>query len=118
MPANAPGFPFNTSGAMNCFFNFPACVRQLTLWALLLCTIHAAPVVSNITAAQRAGTKLVDITYNVAAPGFAKVEVTLQASSDGGATWTVPVNSVTGAVGAGVTPGTGKTISWNRGGIT
>jgi sulfatase modifying factor 1 len=77
--------------------------------------LHAAPVVSNITAAQRPGTKLVDITYNVAAPGFATVEVSLQASSDGGATWTVPVASVTGAVGAGVAPGTGKTIVWDAG---
>ncbi|MCX6837318.1 MAG: SUMF1/EgtB/PvdO family nonheme iron enzyme, partial [Verrucomicrobia bacterium] len=77
--------------------------------------LHAAPVVSNITASQRPGTKLVDITYDLAAPGFGAVAVTLEASSDGGATWTVPVTSVTGAVGAGVTPGTGKTIVWDAG---
>jgi formylglycine-generating enzyme required for sulfatase activity len=77
--------------------------------------LQAAPVVSNLTAAQRVGTKLVDITYDLAAPGFGAVAVTLEASSDGGVTWTVPVTSVTGAVGAGVTPGTGKTIVWNAG---
>jgi formylglycine-generating enzyme required for sulfatase activity len=78
-------------------------------------SVQAAPVVSNLTAAQRAGTKLVDISYDLAAPGFGSVAVTLEASSDGGATWTVPVASATGAVGGSVTPGTGKTIVWNAG---
>ena len=73
-------------------------------------SVQADPVVSNLTASQRTGKKLVDITYDLDAPGFGAVAVTLEASSDGGATWTVPVTSVTGAVGAGVTPGTGKTI--------
>jgi len=93
-------------------------LRSLILaaaWGGAVGSVQAAPVVSNLTAAQRAGTKLVDITYDLAAPGFGAVSVTLEASSDGGATWTVPVTSVTGAVGAGVTPGTGKTIVWNAG---
>jgi sulfatase modifying factor 1 len=78
-------------------------------------SVQAAPVVSNLTAAQRAGTKLVDISYDLAAPGFGSVAVTLEASSDGGATWTVPVASATGAVGGSVAPGTGKAIVWNAG---
>jgi formylglycine-generating enzyme required for sulfatase activity len=77
--------------------------------------LTAAPVVSNLTASQRGGTKLVDISYDLAAPGFGSVAVTLEASSDGGATWTVPVASATGAVGGSVTPGTGKAIVWNAG---
>jgi formylglycine-generating enzyme required for sulfatase activity len=78
-------------------------------------SVQADPAVSNLTASQRAGTKLVDITYDLDAPGFGLVAVTLEASSDGGATWTVPVISVTGAVGGSVVPGTGKAIVWNAG---
>ncbi len=88
------------------------------LWMTLVLSfsaLQAAPIVSNLTAAQRAGTKLVDISYDLAAPGFGSVAVTLEASSDGGATWTVPVASATGAVGGSVTPGTGKAIVWNAG---
>ncbi|MBL9158600.1 MAG: SUMF1/EgtB/PvdO family nonheme iron enzyme [Verrucomicrobiales bacterium] len=75
----------------------------------------AAPVVSNLTAAQRTGTKLVDITYDVAAPGFPTVAVSLEISSDAGANWTVPATSATGHIGAGVAPGTGKAIVWDAG---
>jgi sulfatase modifying factor 1 len=78
-------------------------------------SVQADPVVSNLTATQRAGTKLVDITFDLDAPGFGAVAVTLEASSDGGTTWTVPVTSATGAVGASVTPGTSKAIVWNAG---
>lgn len=75
----------------------------------------ASPVVSNIIATQRAGTKLVDITYDVAAEGVPTVAIKVEVSSNGGATWTVPVTSVTGAVGAAVPPGSGKLIVWNAG---
>ena len=74
----------------------------------------ADPVVSNISAVQRAGTQLVDITYDVTAD-FSTVSVTLAISSDGGATFNVPVVTLSGAVGLGVTPGTGKVITWNAG---
>ncbi len=84
-------------------------------WGGAVASVHADPVVSNLTASQRAGTKLVDITYDLDAPGFGSVPVTLEASSDGGTTWTVPVTSATGAVGGSVTPGTGKAIVWNSG---
>ncbi|TAF22925.1 MAG: hypothetical protein EAZ71_13430, partial [Verrucomicrobia bacterium] len=70
------------------------------------------PVVSNLTATQRPGTKLVNITYDVAA-NTPTVNVTLEISSDGGATYSVPVTSAMGAVGTGVKVGTGKTITWN-----
>ncbi len=74
-----------------------------------------ASLVTNLTAAQRTGTKLVDITYDLAAPGFTAVAVGLQISSDGGATWTLPAVSVSGDIGASVAPGTGKTIVWDAG---
>ncbi|MEI7911857.1 MAG: SUMF1/EgtB/PvdO family nonheme iron enzyme [Verrucomicrobiota bacterium] len=74
----------------------------------------ADPVVSNIAAVQRAGTRLVDITYNVTAD-TPTVQVTLAVSSDGGTTFSVPATTVSGAVGAGVATGTGKMITWNAG---
>jgi formylglycine-generating enzyme required for sulfatase activity len=74
----------------------------------------ADPVVSNISAVQRAGTQLVDITYDVTAD-TSTVQVTLAISSDGGTTFNVPATTVSGAVGTGVAIGTGKAITWNAG---
>jgi hypothetical protein len=84
----------------------------------ILGTINTAfaadPVVSNLTAAQRPGTKLVDITYDVTAD-TPTVGITLRISSDGGTTFSVPAITLTGAVGSNVTVGTGKVITWNAG---
>lgn len=74
----------------------------------------ADPVVSNISAFQRAGTQLVDITYDVTAD-TSTVSVALAISNDSGATFSVPGTTVSGAVGNGVVPGTGKVITWNAG---
>jgi formylglycine-generating enzyme required for sulfatase activity len=85
---------------------------------LFLCglgSLHAAaPVVSNISAAQRANSRLVDITYDVAAD-FPTVSVSLQVSSNGGSTFAVPATTLSGAIGAGVATGTAKKITWNAG---
>lgn len=77
--------------------------------------LNSAPIVNNITAAQRSGSKLVDITYDLTAVGWTGVAVSLQVSNDGGTTWAVPVVTVSGAVGSNVSPGTGKTIVWDAG---
>ena len=74
----------------------------------------ADPIVSNLTAVQRPGTKLVDITYDLTAD-TPTVGITLRISSDGGLTFNVPVNTLTGAVGSNVPVGTGKVITWNAG---
>jgi hypothetical protein len=52
----------------------------------------ADPVVSNLTAAQRAGTKLVDITYDLTADA-PTVNVSLEISCDGGTTFSVPATA-------------------------
>jgi formylglycine-generating enzyme required for sulfatase activity len=76
---------------------------------------HAAPlVVAQGRAAQRAGTKLVDVNYSISG-GVPPYTVALQGSLDGGATWTLPVTTVSGNVGAGVTAGTNRLITWNAG---
>jgi formylglycine-generating enzyme required for sulfatase activity len=74
----------------------------------------AEPVVTNLVAAQRTGTKLFDISYDLASTTPA-VKMSLEISSDGGLTYNVPVTSTTGAIGNGVTVGSGKTIVWNAG---
>jgi formylglycine-generating enzyme required for sulfatase activity len=87
----------------------------LSIVALLAASLHAAaPVVSNLSASQRAGTKLVDIVYDVAAD-TSSVDISLEVSSDGGSSFTVPATSLSGAIGAGVAVGTDRTITWDAG---
>ncbi|NLF60595.1 MAG: formylglycine-generating enzyme family protein [Lentisphaerae bacterium] len=76
----------------------------------------AAPEITNIVCVQREGTKLVDITYDLADLASAYLTVSIRISKDAGATWDVPCTSVSGnGIGAEVTPGTGKSIVWNAG---
>lgn len=77
-------------------------------------SLAAAPVVTNVAASQRPGSKLVDIFY-AASGGTAAMTVTVQVSSDGGATYAVPASSFTGDVGSGIQAGSGKHIVWNAG---
>lgn len=75
----------------------------------------AVPVVSNVVASQRTGTKLVDITYNVADADGDSLKIRVEVSDNAGTTYAVPAFALTGAVGDNVAPGTGKTIVWNAG---
>jgi len=90
-----------------------ACVRAaLVLSLLLLMPVAGQITVTNVAVAQRPGTKLVDITYDVASTPPGTVSVTLVVTSGAAA---VPATSVTGAVGGGVATGAGKAIVWNAG---
>jgi hypothetical protein len=71
---------------------------SLGMFAQLSAT--AQPVVSNVRAAQRAGTQLVDIYYDLASASNA-LTVSIAVSTNGGASYTLPATSFTGAVGAG-----------------
>ncbi|MEK0447019.1 MAG: hypothetical protein RLZZ399_2340 [Verrucomicrobiota bacterium] len=90
-----------------CLLSASVCVRSAS----------AAPTVSNVTFAPRAdGSRLVDVFYDLSDDwAGATSSIALAVSSDGGATYVVPVKSVTGAVGDGVTAGTGKRIVWDAG---
>ena len=84
--------------------------------ALLGATVDAAPpVVSNVTAAQRPGTKLVDITYNLSDADGDLQNVQVQISGDAGLTYTIPATALSGAVGGGIVPGNNRAIVWNAG---
>ncbi|MEI6714148.1 MAG: SUMF1/EgtB/PvdO family nonheme iron enzyme [Verrucomicrobiota bacterium] len=73
-------------------------------------TVTVSPV-SNVTFAQRSGTGLVDVTYDL----VGTEDVALSISNDGGATFNIPVVSASGDTGASVSAGTGKHIVWNAG---
>ena len=94
-------------------------LRAVGLFAFTLVAVTALaapPVVSNIRAAQRAGTHLVDIYYNVAdADGNSPLTVYVAVSANGGVNFNVPVFTLTGAVGPGVTLGNDRHIVWNAG---
>jgi len=75
----------------------------------------AGPVISNVGVSQRAGTKLVDIYYNLADPGGYAQTIWINVSGNGGYTWTIPSSSLSGDVGSGIMPGTSKHIVWNAG---
>jgi formylglycine-generating enzyme required for sulfatase activity len=100
--------------------------RQLRRGAVLLCwflfcganyaTASAPPVVSNVRAAQRSGTQLVDIYYDLADPDSASLAITVLVSTNGGTSYTLPATSFSGSGwGNAVTPGSNKQITWNAG---
>ncbi|MBU4199689.1 MAG: hypothetical protein KKG09_03275 [Verrucomicrobia bacterium] len=83
-------------------------------WICLALTAGASdPQVSNVQASQRAGTKLVDITYDVTATGAVSISVAV--STNSGVTYDLPATHFTGDYGTGANPGTGKTIVWDAG---
>lgn len=73
--------------------------------------------VSNIQASQIVGGQNIAITYDLAYSGSQAIRVTLEVSDDGGATYDVPVNTISGAVGRSDTiqPGTDLMVVWNAG---
>ena len=74
------------------------------------------PTVSNVRAAQRPGTQLVDIYYDLADPDSASLAITVLVSTNGGTSYTLPATSFNGSGwGNAVTPGSNKQITWNAG---
>lgn len=91
---------------------------KLTLSGILLIfcnTLFAqAPVVENVRFEQRTdGSLLVDIHYDVTDQDGNFLNITIDASDDHGATWTLPCSSLTGDVGTAVMPGTDKHAVWD-----
>jgi hypothetical protein len=76
-------------------------------------TATAAPVVSNVRASQRAGTGLVDIYYDLASANALTIFVSI--STNGGAAFNAPAISLSGDLGSGIVPATGKHVAWNAG---
>ena len=74
----------------------------------------AAPVVSNVRAAQRSGTAYVDITYDLADPDRSSLTVTVAVSTNAATAWFYPGASLTGQVGNTIAPGAGKHVAWQH----
>ena len=72
---------------------------------------NLVPVISNFTAAVSGGQ--VDITYDLTDAENNPCDVKLLISANGGQTYLSKAGTITGDVGAAVTPGTGKQIVWN-----
>ena len=82
----------------------------------------ASPVVSNVTANQRAGTAgagtIVDITYDVTDSDSESAIITIAVSNDSGKTFTVDAQTFTGDVGKVNAPGDAvhsKSVEWAAG---
>jgi|GEM_PF-1249438 hypothetical protein len=74
---------------------------------------YATSTISNVSAVQNLGTSTVTITYDLFDNTTDNILVEPQISGDGGATWMIATSSLSGAVGAGVSAGTSKVITWN-----
>ena len=93
-------------------------VNLMAFWFMIASAWQALavdPIVSNVQSKQREGSRLVDVTYDVADPDSPTLTVYLKVSADGGATWKGPVELVSGDVGRGIVPGGGKRLVWNAG---
>ena len=91
------------------------CELGVLLIFTLACQAFAqGPVVSNVRAAQRAGTRLVDIYYDVASTSN-RLTVAVSVSTNGGADYALGATNFVGAVGTGVSPGTNRLVTWNAG---
>jgi formylglycine-generating enzyme required for sulfatase activity len=77
---------------------------------------NSAPVVSNVSASQRADdSKLVDIYYDLSDADGDLCTVWIAISDNNGLSWSVPAITCTGAVGAGISPGANRHIIWDAG---
>jgi hypothetical protein len=74
---------------------------------------YATSTISNVVAVQNLGTTTVLVTYDLFDNTTDNILVEAQISGDGGTTWTLATSTLSGAVGVGVSSGTGKTITWN-----
>jgi formylglycine-generating enzyme required for sulfatase activity len=90
------------------------CAAGFFVFTIFAATAIAQPVVSNVRASQRGGTGLVDIYYDlVSASNTLTVSVSI--STNAGVAFNAPAASLSGDLGSGKTPGTGKHVVWNAG---
>ncbi len=92
-------------------------IHKITGFFILVCCAltarAAAPVVTNVVASQRSGTKLIDIRYAVLDADNDPLKIRIEISHNGGTNYSVPAITLSGDVGNNITPGTNKLIVWN-----
>ncbi|MEI8206741.1 MAG: DUF1566 domain-containing protein [Kiritimatiellales bacterium] len=87
-------------------------ILSTILLVLFAWQASAGVTVTNLVIAQRPGTKLMDITYDVSSTTTNAVAISLTVSNG---TMTVTATHLAGDIGTGVSTGTGKSIVWNMG---
>ena len=104
---------------LNLSFHCPPLLHPMRFILPFLCLTMAAhavpPTVSNIRASQKPGTKLVEVYYDLADPDSASVSIQLEASSNSGQSFDLPIRSLSGQVGASVVPGANRRLIWDAG---
>jgi len=72
--------------------------------------------VSNATYEQREdGSYIVDVYYDLENPSGGTISILMEASEDGGESWDLSCNLISGEVGSGITAGENKHIVWDFG---
>lgn len=74
---------------------------------------NMVPLINAIKVTPQHGTSRLNIDYDLYSP--APCNIAVAASSDGGATWSVPMSSARGALGVNVAPGLKKRVVWDVG---
>tara|TARA_B110000093_G_scaffold126224_1_gene135069 strand:+ start:455 stop:820 length:366 start_codon:yes stop_codon:yes gene_type:complete len=82
---------------------------------VLVSAAVAAPVASNVVAAQRADSTLVDLSYDLSGADAFGAIIAVELSDDSGATYSAAPPSLSGDLGGGIANGTGKQIVWDAG---
>ena len=90
------------------------CLALCVALASVALTARGGVTVGDVTVNHLSGTDFVEILYDLQG-GASAATVSLEASNDGGATWTVPTVSATGAIGSGVPMGADRSILWDAG---
>jgi len=94
-------------------------MKRIPIILLLLAALPlraADPVVENVSFSQAIdGSGLVTVSYDVGDADGDLLRIGLAVSSDGGVTWDVACDSLSGAVGEGIAPGPGKLVFWDLG---
>lgn len=89
--------------------------RSLSTLVASLCLVStqaADPQIQNVSAAQRPGSYIVDIAYDVIDPDSPTVYIFVEISANGGTTYAIPGFPASGDIGH-VIPGANKRIVWN-----
>ena len=93
-------------------------MKQVTCGLCLAVAVSAwatPPEVANVRASQRADTKLVDIYYDATDADGDLLKIRVEISDNDGVRYSVPAFTLSGDIGEGIAPGTGKHIVWDAG---
>lgn len=100
---------------INLFFITVAVVFCVVFSSVTYSAKNRAPVVSNVHAEQRPGTEQAVITYDVDDADGDTLTISVHISDDDGQTFTVPAQTFSGDIGAGIRSGKNKRIVWDAG---